>query len=44
MRGGNKQRFKLRRRDKNSAIEQAARAPYVALSTIDDIYPERPPR
>ena len=24
------------------AIEAAARAPYVALSTIDDVYPERP--
>lgn len=27
-----------------SAIERAAGAPYVALSTIDDIYPERPDR
>ena len=27
-----------------AAIEQAAGAPYVALSTIDDIYPERPDR
>jgi orotate phosphoribosyltransferase len=26
-----------------AAIEAAAGAPYVALSTIDDIYPERPP-
>jgi orotate phosphoribosyltransferase len=26
------------------AIERAAGAPYVALSTIDDIYPERPDR
>jgi orotate phosphoribosyltransferase len=26
------------------AIEQAAGAPYVALSTIDDVYPERPDR
>jgi orotate phosphoribosyltransferase len=26
------------------AIERAARAPYVALSTIDQIYPERPDR
>jgi orotate phosphoribosyltransferase len=26
------------------AIERAARAPYVALTTIDDIYPERPDR
>lgn len=26
------------------AIEQAAGAPYLALSTIDDIYPERPDR
>jgi orotate phosphoribosyltransferase len=25
-----------------AAIEQAAGAPYVALSTIDDVYPERP--
>ena len=24
------------------AIEAAAGAPYVALSTIDDVYPERP--
>jgi len=23
------------------AIEQAAHAPYVALTTIDDVYPER---
>jgi orotate phosphoribosyltransferase len=27
-----------------AAIEQAAGAPYVALSTIDDVYPERPDR
>jgi orotate phosphoribosyltransferase len=27
-----------------AAIEQAAGAPYLALSTIDDIYPERPDR
>jgi orotate phosphoribosyltransferase len=27
-----------------AAIERAAQAPYVALSTIDDIYPERPDR
>jgi orotate phosphoribosyltransferase len=27
-----------------TAIEQAAAAPYVALTTIDDIYPERPDR
>jgi orotate phosphoribosyltransferase len=27
-----------------SAIEHAAGAPYVALSTIDDVYPERPDR
>lgn len=26
------------------AIEAAARAPYVALTTIDDVYPERPDR
>ncbi len=26
------------------AIEQAAGAPYVALSTIDDVYPDRPDR
>jgi orotate phosphoribosyltransferase len=26
------------------AIERAARAPYVSLTTIDDIYPERPDR
>jgi len=26
------------------AIEAAAGAPYVALTTIDDVYPERPPR
>ena len=25
-------------------IEEAARAPYVALATIDDVYPERPDR
>jgi orotate phosphoribosyltransferase len=25
------------------AIEAAARAPYVALTTIDDVYPQRPP-
>jgi orotate phosphoribosyltransferase len=27
-----------------AAIESAAGAPYRALSTIDDIYPERPDR
>jgi orotate phosphoribosyltransferase len=27
-----------------AAIERAARAPYVALSTIDEVYPERPDR
>jgi len=27
-----------------AAIEQAAQAPYVALTTIDDVYPERPDR
>jgi orotate phosphoribosyltransferase len=27
-----------------AAIEKAAGAPYVALSTIDDVYPERPDR
>jgi orotate phosphoribosyltransferase len=27
-----------------AAIERAAGAPYVALSTIDDVYPERPDR
>ena len=27
-----------------AAIEQAAGAPYVALSTIDEVYPERPDR
>ena len=27
-----------------SAIEQAAGAPYLALTTIDDVYPERPDR
>ena len=27
-----------------AAIEAAARAPYVALTTIDDVYPERPDR
>ncbi len=27
-----------------AAIEQAARAPYRALSTIDEVYPERPDR
>src|SRR5437588_3657586 len=27
-----------------AAIEAAARAPYLALTTIDDIYPERPDR
>jgi orotate phosphoribosyltransferase len=27
-----------------SAIEEAAGAPYVALTTIDDVYPERPDR
>ena len=26
------------------AIERAAAAPYVALSTIDEVYPERPDR
>jgi orotate phosphoribosyltransferase len=26
------------------AIEQAAQAPFIALSTIDDVYPERPDR
>lgn len=26
------------------AIEEAARAPYVALTTIDDVYPDRPDR
>ncbi|MEJ7718169.1 MAG: hypothetical protein WKF31_09480 [Thermoleophilaceae bacterium] len=26
------------------AIERAAEAPYVALTTIDDVYPERPDR
>jgi orotate phosphoribosyltransferase len=26
------------------AIEQAARAPYLALSTIDEVYPQRPDR
>jgi orotate phosphoribosyltransferase len=26
------------------AIEEAAGAPYVALTTIDDVYPERPDR
>ncbi len=26
------------------AIEQAAGAPFVALTTIDDVYPERPDR
>jgi orotate phosphoribosyltransferase len=26
------------------AIEQAAAAPFVALSTIDEVYPERPDR
>ena len=26
------------------AIERAARAPYVALTTIDEVYPERPDR
>jgi orotate phosphoribosyltransferase len=26
------------------AIEQAARAPFLALSTIDEVYPERPDR
>jgi orotate phosphoribosyltransferase len=26
------------------AIERAAKAPYVALTTIDDVYPERPDR
>jgi orotate phosphoribosyltransferase len=27
-----------------AAIERAARAPYVALTTIDDVYPDRPDR
>jgi orotate phosphoribosyltransferase len=27
-----------------TAIEQAARAPFVALTTIDEVYPERPDR
>jgi orotate phosphoribosyltransferase len=27
-----------------AAIEQAAQAPYVALTSIDDVYPERPDR
>jgi orotate phosphoribosyltransferase len=27
-----------------AAIEEAARAPYVALTTIDEVYPERPDR
>ncbi|HEY4277503.1 MAG TPA: orotate phosphoribosyltransferase [Conexibacter sp.] len=27
-----------------AAIEQAAQAPYVALTTIDDVYPDRPDR
>jgi orotate phosphoribosyltransferase len=27
-----------------AAIEEAAGAPFVALTTIDDIYPERPDR
>jgi orotate phosphoribosyltransferase len=27
-----------------SRIEEAAGAPYVALATIDDVYPERPDR
>ena len=27
-----------------AAIESAAGAPYVALTTIDDVYPERPDR
>jgi orotate phosphoribosyltransferase len=26
------------------AIAQAAQAPYVALTTIDEVYPERPDR
>jgi orotate phosphoribosyltransferase len=26
------------------AIESAAGAPYVSLSTIDDVYPDRPDR
>jgi orotate phosphoribosyltransferase len=26
------------------AIEQAAGAPFVALTTIDDVYPDRPDR
>jgi len=26
------------------AIEEAAQAPYVPLTTIDDVYPERPDR
>jgi len=28
----------------SAAIERAARAPYVALTTIDEVYPERPDR
>ena len=27
-----------------AAIERAAAAPYVALTTIDDVYPDRPDR
>ena len=27
-----------------AAIEQAAGAPFVALTTIDEVYPERPDR
>jgi orotate phosphoribosyltransferase len=27
-----------------AAIEEAAQAPYMALTTIDDVYPERPDR
>jgi orotate phosphoribosyltransferase len=27
-----------------AAIEEAAGAPYLALTTIDDVYPERPDR
>jgi orotate phosphoribosyltransferase len=27
-----------------AAIEEVAGAPYVALTTIDDVYPERPDR
>jgi orotate phosphoribosyltransferase len=27
-----------------AAIEEAAQAPYVSLTTIDEVYPERPDR